>query len=83
MLFVHHHLSIIYIAVISSQVAEVEMPRLCQDARGLLPMALLRAPDTAVTAASGAEKRTRKSYQLSQLICPTPIPMCENKVSTI
>ena len=44
------------------------MPRLCQDARGLLPMALLRAPDTAVTSASGAEKRRGRAITRGHII---------------
>lgn len=66
------------------------MPRLCQDARGLLPMALLRAPDTAVTSASGAEKRRGRAITRGHIIrdksdtinCPSHrFSSCENNIS--
>ena len=64
----HHDPSLCTCFFISSQVAEVEMPRLCQEARGLLPMALMRAPDTAVTSASGAEKRRGRAITRGHII---------------
>eukprot|EP00435_Cladocopium_sp_Y103_P064129 s2528_g25.t1 len=63
-------LALVGLVMFCSQVAEVEMPRLCQEAREVLQMALATPPDTAALQCSEENDRVTGRYGPDRPIGP-------------